>query len=206
MSLQPSGRTAELIDKLVSHAQKKLPKGQTKQVEAFLRQYYLWVSPGDLLKQDILDLSGAALAHWQLARQRSPGEAKVRVYNPQFEKHGWQSSHTIVEIVTDDMPFLVDSAAMALNRYGLTIHLTIHPVVSVRRSAQGKLLDILPSAESKDGTAESFMHFQIDKQTETPVLEKLATEIRLVLEDVNRACTDWKAIREKVLDIIRELD
>ncbi len=206
MSLQPSGRTVELIDKLVSHAQKKLPKGQTKQVEAFLRQYYLWVSPGDLLKQDILDLSGAALAHWQLARQRSPGEAKVRVYNPLFEKHGWQSSHTIVEIVTDDMPFLVDSASMALNRYGLTIHLTIHPVVSVRRSAQGKLLDILPAAESKDGTAESFMHFQVDKQTETPVLEKLATEILLVLEDVNRACTDWKAIREKVLDIIRELD
>jgi glutamate dehydrogenase len=86
MSPQPRGRTAELIDKLVLHAQNKLPKGQTKQVEAFLRQYYVWVSPDDLIKQDILDLSGAALAHWQLARQRSPSEAKVRVYNPRAPK------------------------------------------------------------------------------------------------------------------------
>ena len=45
-----------------------------------------------------------------------PGQAKVRVYNPQIEQHGWQSTHTVVEVVTDDMPFLVDSVSMALNR------------------------------------------------------------------------------------------
>ena len=63
----------------------------------------------------------------------------VRVYNPQVEQHGWQSTHTVVEVVTDDMPFLVDSVSMSLNRLGLLIHITIHPVVAVRRDPEGRL-------------------------------------------------------------------
>ena len=74
--------------------------------------------PEDLAELDPLDLYGAALAHWSFARQREPGAASVRVYNPDFEQHGWQSAHTVVEIVTDDMPFLVDSTTMELSGQG----------------------------------------------------------------------------------------
>src|ERR1700760_2614258 len=95
--------------------------------EAFVRQYYRWVSPDDLAERSELDLYGAALAHFNLARTHTPGSTKVRVYNPQFEVHGWQSTHTAVEIVTDDMPFLIDSVAMELNRRGFAVHSIIHP-------------------------------------------------------------------------------
>ena len=77
------------------------------------------------------DLYGAALSHWNFARQRVPGHARVRVVNPTLAEHGFQSRHTIVEIVNDDMPFLVDSVAMEANRHGLTLHLIIHPIIAV---------------------------------------------------------------------------
>ena len=70
-----------------------------------------------------------------------PGTPKVRVYNPRFEEHGWQSTHTAVEIVTDDMPFLIDSVSMELNRRGCGVHLIIHPVLRVRRDADGAARD-----------------------------------------------------------------
>ena len=165
MTAQPMGRTAEIIEKLVAQSKTKLPKDQAQQMETFLRQYYVRVSPDDLAEYSLLDLRGAALAHWHLARQRPPGTPKVRVYNPHFEKHGWQSTHSIVEIVTDNMPFLVDSVSMALNRGGFTIHHTIHPVVQVQRDASGKLLDVLAAGSAEEGSAEAFMHFEVGRAT-----------------------------------------
>ncbi len=205
--MQPNSRSAELIDRLIADSLPRLPKGEAQQIETFLRQYYIWVAPEDLSAQSLIDLRGAALAHWHLARDRMPGVTKVHVYNPQFEKHGWQSTHTIVQTVTDDMPFLVDSVSMAINRAGLTIHLTIHPVVKLRRNAKGRLVDILPPATAEsEYTTESFMQFQVDRQTDRSVLEALQADIERVVKDVRLACSDWQPIRDRVTAIIRELE
>ena len=98
----------ELLDKVVARVREQLPEDQAPQVEEFVRQYYGWVSPEDLSERSPVDVYGAAVAHWNFAHQREPGSAKIRVYNPRFEEHGWQSTHTVVEMVNDDMPFLVD--------------------------------------------------------------------------------------------------
>ena len=121
----------DLLSGAVARLHDKLDKHQADLGETFLRHYYRSVAPVDLVDRDALDLYGAALAHLRFSEQREPGKAKVRVYNPQIEQHGWQSTHTTIEIVTDDMPFLVDSITMAINRLGLIIHLVIHPVLPV---------------------------------------------------------------------------
>src|SRR6202011_3080800 len=111
--------------------------------QQFVRQYYHWVPAEDLADRSPLDLYGAAIAHWNLCQRRAPGEIKVRVYNANFEQDGWQSPHTVVEIVTDDMPFLVDSVTMELAREGYAINLVLHPVIRVRRDADGHLIDVV---------------------------------------------------------------
>ena len=105
-----------LIDSICTRLRDHLSEDDAPQAEAFVRQYYRWVSPDDLQERSPLDVYGAALAHFNFARVRTPGTPNVRVYNPQFEAHGWQSTHTTVEIVTDDMPFIVDSVSMVLSR------------------------------------------------------------------------------------------
>ena len=74
---------------------------------------------------------------WSFGAQRKPGVAKVRVYNPRPDEHGWISHHTIIEMVNDDMPFLVDSLTAALHRRDLTVHLVIHPILQVKRDKAG---------------------------------------------------------------------
>src|SRR5437868_11979251 len=118
MALKSADLEAELIDSVVARVRERLPDEQAGPCETFVRQYYHWVPPEDLADRSPLDLYGAALAHWNLARERAPGVANVRVYNPDFEQEGWQSPHTVLEIVSDDMPFLVDSVTMALQRLG----------------------------------------------------------------------------------------
>src|ERR1700736_4959118 len=101
--------------------------------ESFVRQYYQWVPPEDLANRSVRDLYGAAVSHWDLAQQRGRKEAKVRVYNPERDRDGWESPHPVSEIVTTDMPFIVDSITMELARQGHSIDLVIHPVVRIRR-------------------------------------------------------------------------
>jgi glutamate dehydrogenase len=205
MSTQPEQAKAEILQQIVATIHEKVPEDRRDQVEAFAHQYYQRLAPEDLLELEPEDLYGAALAHWRLAHRRQPGEAKVRVYSPRFEEHGWRSKHSIVEIVTDDMPFLVDSVAMELNRHGLVIHLPIHPVIAVRRDEAGELVEVL-APDADDGIQESFLHFEVDRQSEPEVLDRLRTEIERILGDVRASVEDWAETREQVHRILEEFD
>src|SRR5215216_6639674 len=139
-----------LTEAVCARVREQLGRADADLAEAFARQLYRWVAPEDVVERDPLDLYGLALGHFNFARERPPGIPKVRAYNPRFEEHGWQSTHTAVEIVTDDMPFLIDSVSMELNRVGCGVHLIIHPVLAVRRDSEGRLVEILPSAETPE--------------------------------------------------------
>jgi NAD-specific glutamate dehydrogenase len=117
----PEQKKLEVIEAVAALARERISARPAVVVEAFVRRYYAGVSAEDLCEREVPDLYGAALAHFGLLRERRPGELKLRVYNPGFEEHGWQSTHTVVEMATDDMPFLVDSLVMELNRHGATI-------------------------------------------------------------------------------------
>src|SRR5919112_2463220 len=164
----------ELLDKIVAHIKEQMPEDQALQVEEFVRQYYGWVDTDDLEDRSPIDAYGVAVSHWNFASRREPGERKIRIYNPVFEEHVWQSTHTVVEMVNDDMPFLVDSTRMEINRQGYAIHMILHPVMNVRRDEEGRLIEVLhPDAEDEDAISESVIHVEVDRQTEPEVLEDL---------------------------------
>ena len=126
-SVRADKKKANLIDAIVALVREKIPKPAISQVESFVRQYYARVAPEDLVEGDVADLYGAAIAHWNLFRKRAPGTHTIRIYNPNLQEHGWRSTHTIIETVTDDRPFLVDSISMALNRRGFPCTLSSIP-------------------------------------------------------------------------------
>jgi glutamate dehydrogenase len=168
-----------LLDTVCSRLREHLRGDEAVQAETFARQYYRWVSPEDIAERSELDVYGAALAHFDLARRRTPGTTKVRIYNPRFDAHGWRSLHTAVEIVTDDMPFLTDSVAMELNRRGFGVHLIIHPVMRMRRDDQGRLREVLPhGTEAEDAVAESVIHAEVARQTDPAELSQLERHLQ----------------------------
>jgi glutamate dehydrogenase len=197
----------ELLDTVCSRLRAHLPDDEASQAETFTRQYYRWVAPEDIAERSELDVYGAALAHFDLARRRAPGTPKVRIYNPQFEVHGWRCTHTAVEIVTDDMPFLIDSVGMELNRRGFGVHLIIHPVLRVRRDAKGRLLEVLPHDEaSEDAVAESVIHAEVARRTDPAELRELERHVVRVIEEVRATVEDWAEMRARVLDVVSELE
>ena len=206
MALKTGDLEAALIDALCERIHDELPDKRASMVAAFVRQYYHWVPPEDLADREPSDLYGAALAHWSLARERGRGEAKVRVYNPDRERDGWSSPRTVIQIVSDDMPFIVDSVTMGLARAGYTIDLVIHPVISVRRDEQGRVIDVLaPGEMPTDRIPESVLHAEVVREPDLERLERLGEDIERVLEQVAAAVGDWQAMRGKALELADEL-
>src|SRR5215213_4250462 len=196
-----------LTEAVCSRVREQLGGADADLAEAFARQLYRWVAPEDVAERDALDLYGLALGLFNFARERRPGTPKVRAYNPHFEEHGWQSTHTAVEIVTDDMPFLIDSVSMELNRRGFGVHLIIHPVLAVRRDSDGTLQEILAPAETLEegATGESVIHAEVARQADPGRLADIEREILRVIGEVRAAVEDWQPMRRRALEAAAEL-
>jgi glutamate dehydrogenase len=193
------------IEKIGEMLRAQLPNHLSDPATRFTHRYYAGVAADDLANLAREDLYGAVLNHWQLASQRTPGKPLIRIYNPVHEQYGWQSPHTVIEIVCDDMPFLVDSVKMLLLRHALTVHLIIHPVMHIRRDHTGQLLDSLNAvAQGTDIIDEALLHFEVDQQTNSPLLTVLHKELETVLEEVRAVVEDWPLMQAKVGEIIAE--
>ena len=194
----------ELISKIIAILQKKFAAKQAKLIGDFIQLFYLQVPLDDLLEREVMDLYGAALSYWTFMHQRSPGEVKLRVYNPQFELHGWQSTHTIVEVSVEDMPFLVDSLRMEINRLGFSTHLMVNfGGLKLRRDANHQVTEISSRDDKNNGLlTEAVIHIEIDRQTDNAVLENLHQNLERVLHDVECAVTDWKLMQQRVADVL----
>ncbi len=204
---------AHLLADLVEYARGRWSPDAFVPLESFLSFYYELVDTQDLQSRSIADLYGAAMAHWQTAQRFVPGGvAALRVYNPVLDEHGWHSDHTVIEIVNDDMPFLVDSVTMEVNRCGLTLHSAIHPVYRVWRDAQGAIVRIEPGgatsgdeASTNGSRLESFIHFEIDRCGDAAKLAQLRSSIARVLGDVRAAVEDWPKMQAVAKETIKAL-
>jgi glutamate dehydrogenase len=168
----------------------------------FTAALYAHAPPGDLAARSPADLSGGALALWRFARHRRRGAAKVRVYNPDEATEGWSSPHTIVEIVNDDMPFLVDSATAAINEAGREVRLVIHPILQAARNDEGALIGLDPP---QGGAHESWMQIAVGRMPDAAERDGLTARLDAVLAEVRRAVADWPAMRRQMHAVVSEL-
>ncbi len=192
-----------ILEPVLRLAAQRLGGAAADEARAFLALYYDQVDAEDLGARAPEDLYGAAMAHLAFARRFATGTPKLRVYNPRVDEHGWSSPHTVIEIVNDDMPFLVDSVTMELNRLGHTLHLLVHPLAKTGRDQEGELESFAPAG--RDGAHESFIHVEIDRESDPAKLKALGAGLYAVLADVRAAVEDWPAMRARMQAIVDEI-
>ena len=201
---------SELLTKLCSYAEGKAAKAPDGvDVPAMLKAFYRHVAPEDLLEREASDLYGAVMASVRLAAERPQGKAAVRVFTPSVSVNGWSAGgHTVVEVVTDDMPFLVDSVSMALTEDQHDVHLVVHPQFVVRRDVSGQLHEVLDEAadtDAHDVARESWMHVEIDRVSDD-ALGEIQDRLTKVLIDVRDAVEDWDRMHAQVDRLVEALE
>lgn len=201
----------DILDKLIRYAKDQLPANKAKLITGFIPHYFSVVPIEDLTSRSIADWYGLFMSQWEVMENRKSNECKIQVYNPHADRHGWQTTHTIIDVSYDDMPFLVDSIRVELNRLGFTTHFMINlGGIEVKRDKIGEIVDIfIANGKKKDHepiTQEAVIHMEIDRETDPKVLQDIKDNLLRVLSDVKLVVEDWEKMREQLFRALDELD
>jgi glutamate dehydrogenase len=195
----------EIIDRIATRA-RRAARGRTPvPADRFARYFFNGVSELDLVQRADSDLAGAAILQLTMGRVRRPGRPIVRVFNPDPTRDGFASSHTVIAVITDDMPFLVDSIGIVCTQERLAIHLIAHPVFGVVRDRRGRLTDLFQDDARPDAKPESWQIIEVDREADPARLAALERRIKSTLEDVRLATTDWHPMRRMAREIAADL-
>lgn len=198
----------EMINKVREHLKPQVPEQQWPLVDIYAERFFGSSSYHDLADRTIEDLAGALWSSWNFIYQRKPEQVKVAVFNPILEQDGWQSTHTIIEVSHEDIPFLLDSIRTEINRSGFQIHFTIHfGGTKVIRDAENRIIKILPpGATDPHATTEAPIYFEIDRQIDSTIMETLRVNIERILGDVRVSVTDWRKMLARASEALEELE
>ncbi len=203
----PSGTPAKSdVDSILSTLAAQLSGAKLRDAQTFAVELLRRLPAEDLAARDATQWAAIVLGTLDFARERRPGVAKLRVFNPDAGEAAANAdrSRSVVEIITDDMPFLVDSVGMRITQAGLQIHTVIHPMFRVTRDPGGHLLT-LAADDGSAGAPESVMRFEIDRVSGAAEVEKLKQGIAATLEDVRESVADWAAMRAKMTAIADDM-
>jgi glutamate dehydrogenase len=196
-----------LLEQVFSLINEKVDASQASKVIQFGNSLLKTMSFEDLNGRSDSDLYGAILSLWQLLQDKKDAQPSIKVFNPEIAKHGWQSSHTIIQVIVDDMPFLVDSIRMAINRSNITSHLILHNPMHFFRDKKGKVSGFVDKSERNEKhSSETVFLIEIDRQARDSDLKKLAEELRTVISEVSLSVADWQSMREKLSEISQDFD
>ena len=197
---------AALVENVKTIIREKLEPKQAKLLAAFAESFYGSVSQEDVNSRSPNELYGAILNLWLFMQDYSRGETKIRIFNPTLEQHGWQSNQTIIEILIEDMPFLVDSLLMLFNKKGINTHLFIHVPLAISRSKNKQVSAVEKKPPEAESHLETPMYLEIDRIEDLESIEALKAEISDVLEDVRLVVKDWRPMQMKLNEVIEEIE
>ena len=184
-------------------------------VQVFLGHYFRHVDAVDVDERSVANLLGLVESHYRAAMQRPPSRAVISIRTPNQAEDGWTAGGaTVVQIVTDDRPFLVDSVTMEVLRQGWSIREVFHPQFLVRRDLEGNLRGIARASEAEDDPTvipESWMHLEILPPAHPDGRESLIADLEHglleVLRLVEEAVQDWQKMitrSEETIDMLKD--
>jgi len=171
--------------------------------EGFVAQLFGRSAPEDLAHYAVEDIAALAERARDFIGVRTPGVPKIRCDMQHLEGASEPRSVTVIEVLNDDMPFLVDSVMGELAERRIDVRLVAHPVFSVRREG-GKLVELGPSGAS-GGPRESFIYVHAEPIADEQARAEIVRALETVLGEVRLAVQDWRPMLDRVNSIVDDL-
>ncbi|CAJ0557578.1 unnamed protein product, partial [Mesorhabditis spiculigera] len=175
---------------------------EINQIVQFADQFYSFAALEELKERRISDLAGATISSWRMLMQHDAKTQAVRAYNPDFERHGWQSPHTVVEMVCPQTPFLINSIRMELNNRGYNIHTLQTAVFCLELDKTGKAVGLSTQPSDVCGSSKTVVaFFEIDRCSSSSELRLIEAALVEVLEEVRLVDADLVPMKAKINEL-----
>lgn len=182
-----------LINDLRHFASEKLPAKEITGFMNFAEHYFARYPFGDLEGRHCADVLGCVYQWWRYIQQFDGVSPKVHAFNPRLDVDGWICPHTVLIVLQKDMPFLVDSIRIEMNRRNLGIHSLKSTLLTVVRDEQHNLVDIIEEASiDKKSQKEAFIYFEFNLLTSPDELASIAKSLESVLNELNAVVRDYR--------------
>jgi glutamate dehydrogenase len=175
--------------------------------ESFAPLMYAGASPEDLVRYEPRELAEMAEAAWLFLQERKPGASKIR-----FESRPGPTgaervkSVSIIELINNDMPFLLDSVMAELTEQGLDVRLVLHPIFTVERDRAGTLVGFRGDGPAVGAAQrESFVHIHVERIEDAARQAEIVAAIEAVLADVRVCVADWRPMMARAGEVIAEI-
>ncbi|MBM3554995.1 MAG: NAD-glutamate dehydrogenase, partial [Alphaproteobacteria bacterium] len=201
-----SADSAKRLDQAAQRLRKLMPKFKAEDATGLLKSYFGHVAAEDIAAMGTETLAAVSGGHWRFAESRAPGQDKIRVFVPDADRDGWSADRAVLEVVTDDKPFLVSSLTAEIMRRNHRIHIVIHPVLRVRRDGKNRLAGLAADPNQPGARAESFMHIELEGLIDEAERKELEGRIAKVLADVAVAVKDWREMVGRLQATVEEID
>ena len=216
MPVQEHREVSTVQDEVFELIRRLLPEDRAVLAEFLTVRCFADLYAGEESGLDAEKIFGAVSSLLAFMRHREPGEIQLRVFNPTLKEHGWQSDYTVVQIINDDMPFLVDSVVAELLSQGCVVHTLLHPVVRVLRNKRRIVTAFAADKDRKgstrdgktvmQGNLESIIFIEIDRRTNDHALDALGKQLLAILGDIKTVVADWQPMQIRTQEITDELD
>jgi glutamate dehydrogenase len=190
----------ELIDTLYQRLKSHFSQSHHNNLKLFIAEILKHTSMRDLNNYEQSDLAGMVVTLWGALQSKKPVHNGVQILNPNIEEHDWQSQHTIIAIISKDMPFIIDSVRLALSRKGINIHAVFYGVFNVVYTDKGQF-----EAFDTAGSSELVLCMEVDRTTDEAQTNEVQQSLQEVLGDVTYVVDDFHAMRQKTSDVVQQL-
>jgi glutamate dehydrogenase len=189
-----------IVGGLLERIRERFPDERAEPLAEFARAYMRRLPDEQIGSLPAEELFSHVVGIYDFADSRGVAPIAVRAFNPTLSEHGYQTLGTVVEVVTEDAPFLIDSVTELIQDRGLQVFRVLHPVIGIERDERGRIHRVLHARASK--ARESVEHYELDRRVPEDELPALQARVRRVLEDVRLSVGDFEPMQQKVRHMI----
>lgn len=193
-----------IISRLKTPLANNLPAPACKEIIPFAKHFYKFAALDELATWSEETLYGTSVAAWNFIQQFDAKAPKLKVFNPDINQDGWQSPNTVIQLLSTDMPLLVDSLRTLLNHRKLAVHSLNTALFVMQRNASGEL-EAFFAAEENSQHVESLVMIEVDTLNDEQERKQLEEDLLAVLAEVSLAVADFSSMQNLALNLSKKL-
>ncbi|MDX1657378.1 MAG: NAD-glutamate dehydrogenase [Nitriliruptorales bacterium] len=190
-------------DQIVAQVAEDAPDGREQVVAAFAKVTLRRIPEAQLEKADPAAAAGQLLSAFRFIDRCEPDELALRVFTPEIAIDGWSTPGTVIELITEDRPFLLSTVTEELEHRDLTVVRNLHPILGVDRGPDGRITELVAAREAR--RREAFLHLELDITLDADQVEDLRETLDRHLQDLVAATDDFELMQERIRDEAKRL-
>lgn len=207
MKVIDTSNKKKFISQIKESVAESLGEKESVLVNQFVDQLFASTFIEEFENRRVSDMLGLVMSAWKFSYSHKGSKAKIDVFNPNLEDHNWQTPHTVLVVLQENMPFIVDSIRLTLSNRMVKIHSIQYANIHCDRNKSGDISKLLGnSAKNTQCNDEALIFIEIDRHSDEASQASLLKSIESVMSEVSTMVGDYEKMLGRKQEVVESLN